>query len=374
MAFDREQQQVGRELFSSPLAQKAGPKVRLALAETDLTESSGRRDPNLTSEGSAGPLQQTPADGWGTLEQVDNPRYAATQFLKRALPIAGKYGTAGQLAQAVQRSAYPERYDEHSAEAAQLLHELGVTSGPHAQLASLGASAAPSSPNLEPVGGPSDTQTAVITQLLQGALAPQQSTSPTPTAPARPQSSGGEERSATAPKVPQAEQASSTSSDPSTLLALVSKLAQETPESTASTSASSTASTSTTAPASASPNVKIAKGVIPNARGGVGFTPGTGTTYDKGVLPELSQRLNALAQAHGLKLTGISGYRTPQHSVEVGGFADDPHTKGLASDTEGTQSIPKALLNSYGLERPFPGSKEADHIQLLGSVNKDGGY
>lgn len=113
---------------------------------------------------------------------------------------------------------------------------------------------------------------------------------------------------------------------------------------------------------------------MPNAKGGIGFTAAPGTTYNKGVLPEIASRANKVAQALGLKLTGLSGGRTPQHSVAVGGFADDPHTKNEASDTPGIERVPKAVLNKYGLERPFPGSKEADHIQLLHSVNKNGGY
>jgi Transglycosylase SLT domain len=113
---------------------------------------------------------------------------------------------------------------------------------------------------------------------------------------------------------------------------------------------------------------------VPDAKGGVGFTQAPGTVYNKGVLPEIASRANALAKAEGLKLTGVSGYRSPQHSVAVGGFADDPHTKAEASDTPGIEGVSKAVLNKYGLERPFPGSKEADHIQLLHSVNKNGGY
>jgi transglycosylase-like protein with SLT domain len=113
---------------------------------------------------------------------------------------------------------------------------------------------------------------------------------------------------------------------------------------------------------------------VPNAKGGIGFTQAPDTTYNKGVLPEIASRANKLAVALGIKLTGLSGGRTPAHSVAVGGFADDPHTKNEASDTPGIEGVPKAILNKYGLERPFPGSKEADHIQLLHSVNKNGGY
>jgi hypothetical protein len=50
-----------------------------------------------------------------------------------------------------------------------------------------------------------------------------------------------------------------------------------------------------------------------------------------------------------LHLTGISGYRTPQHSVEVGGFPDDLHTRGLASDTPGVEGVPEPTLESFCL-------------------------
>jgi hypothetical protein len=48
----------------------------------------------------------------------------------------------------------------------------------------------------------------------------------------------------------------------------------------------------------------------------------------------------------------------------VGGFANDPHTRGEASDTPGVEGVPEATLNQFGLTRPFPGPAEADHIQL----------
>jgi hypothetical protein len=75
-----------------------------------------------------------------------------------------------------------------------------------------------------------------------------------------------------------------------------------------------------------------------------------------------------LAKAKGMRLTGISGYRTPAHSVAVGGFSNDPHTRGEASDTQGAQTIPESVLRKFGLTRPFSGAKEADHIQLLPGV------
>jgi Peptidase M15 len=100
------------------------------------------------------------------------------------------------------------------------------------------------------------------------------------------------------------------------------------------------------------------------AHGGeFGFFPAAGTNYSVGQEPIIAARLDALGQALQLHLIGVSGYRTPQHSVEVGGFADDPHTQGLASDTPGVEGVPEATLERFCLTRPFGGAREADHIQ-----------
>lgn len=101
--------------------------------------------------------------------------------------------------------------------------------------------------------------------------------------------------------------------------------------------------------------------------GEYGFFQAPGTDYSVGEEPVLVAHLNALGIALHLHLIGISGYRSPAHSVEVGGFADDPHTRGEASDTPGVEGVPQATLARFGLIRPFPSAAEADHIQLLGS-------
>ncbi|HXP37027.1 MAG TPA: hypothetical protein VN817_04610 [Solirubrobacteraceae bacterium] len=101
--------------------------------------------------------------------------------------------------------------------------------------------------------------------------------------------------------------------------------------------------------------------------GDYGFFPAAGTNYSVGEEPTLAEHLNTLGKALHLHLIGISGYRSPQHSVEVGGFANDPHTRGEASDTPGVEGVSEGTLAQFGLIRPFPGAAEADHIQLLGS-------
>ena len=102
--------------------------------------------------------------------------------------------------------------------------------------------------------------------------------------------------------------------------------------------------------------------------GAYGFFPAAGTNYTVGEEPTLAAHLNTMGKALHLHLIGISGYRSPSHSVEVGGFANDPHTRGEASDTPGVEGVPEATLNQFGLTRPFPGAAEADHIQLEGTA------
>ncbi len=99
--------------------------------------------------------------------------------------------------------------------------------------------------------------------------------------------------------------------------------------------------------------------------GEFGFFPAAGTNYSVNQEPIIAARLDELGRALQLHLIGVSGYRSPQHSVEVGGFADDPHTRGEASDTPGVEGVPEATLERFCLTRPFAGAREADHIQEL---------
>jgi peptidoglycan hydrolase CwlO-like protein len=116
--------------------------------------------------------------------------------------------------------------------------------------------------------------------------------------------------------------------------------------------------------APAAPGTCASAPFIPHG-GEFGFFQAPGTNYSVGEEPTIAARLDALGRALQLHLVGISGYRTPQHSVAVGGFADDPHTRGEASDTPGVEGVPEATLERFCLTRPFGGAAEADHIQLL---------
>ena len=81
---------------------------------TAMTES-GLRNLNYGDRDSAGLFQQRPSMGWGSFDQVTNPRYAAHKFFSVLKGVKGRDRMGlGQAAQAVQRSAFPDRYDNYA--------------------------------------------------------------------------------------------------------------------------------------------------------------------------------------------------------------------------------------------------------------------
>jgi hypothetical protein len=100
-------------------------KVALSLIEAGIVES-GLRNLPYGDRDSLGFLQQRPSQGWA---HPMNIAYASWDFLRRAIPIASRYGTAGALAQAVQRSAFPGRYDAVQAQALRILGAYGYANG-----------------------------------------------------------------------------------------------------------------------------------------------------------------------------------------------------------------------------------------------------
>ncbi|MGY4684453.1 C40 family peptidase [Micromonospora aurantiaca (nom. illeg.)] len=71
---------------------------------------------------SLGLFQQRPSQGWGTPEQILDPRYASRKFYERLLDVDGwQTMPLAQAAQAVQRSAFPDAYARWQTEAEQLV-------------------------------------------------------------------------------------------------------------------------------------------------------------------------------------------------------------------------------------------------------------
>ncbi|GGO52149.1 hypothetical protein GCM10012287_35810 [Streptomyces daqingensis] len=99
-------------------------KVMLAAFEAGWVESH-MHNLNCGDRDSLGVFQQRPSAGWGTPEQILDPVYATNAFLDQAIPNdANNPGfTAGELAQSVQRSAFPERYDQAEGKAREMIAE-----------------------------------------------------------------------------------------------------------------------------------------------------------------------------------------------------------------------------------------------------------
>ncbi|NUT33886.1 MAG: VCBS repeat-containing protein [Hamadaea sp.] len=97
-------------------------KVLLAGFEAGWVESHMNNLP-CGDKSSLGVFQQRWDYGWGTPEQIMDPVYAATQFFTRAIVCDRDHSwySAGQVAQCVQGSGFPDRYDQAEATARHLL-------------------------------------------------------------------------------------------------------------------------------------------------------------------------------------------------------------------------------------------------------------
>src|SRR5690606_12874582 len=96
----------------------ASNKILLALFMAGFVES-GFRNLNYGDRDSVGFLQQRPSQGWGSVSQIMNVPFATRSFVSRAMAIERRNPGIGPgaLAQAVQRSAFPGRYEQFRGQA-----------------------------------------------------------------------------------------------------------------------------------------------------------------------------------------------------------------------------------------------------------------
>jgi murein DD-endopeptidase MepM/ murein hydrolase activator NlpD len=95
------------------------PRGWVIAVATAMTESRLINTPVVTDHDSVGLFQQRPSQGWGTPAQLIDPIYASTRFYTALLTVPDwQRLPVTQAAQAVQRSAFPQRYAavEHDAE------------------------------------------------------------------------------------------------------------------------------------------------------------------------------------------------------------------------------------------------------------------
>ena len=80
---------------------------------------------------SVGIFQQRPSQGWGTVEQLQDPYYAANKFYDELEKVDGyQEMRITEAAQQVQRSGFPEAYEDHAEDARALASALtGYSTG-----------------------------------------------------------------------------------------------------------------------------------------------------------------------------------------------------------------------------------------------------
>ncbi|MFZ0530331.1 MAG: hypothetical protein WAL91_07335 [Propionicimonas sp.] len=96
-----------------------------SIALATAYQESGIRNLDYGHADSIGLFQQRPSKGWGTIEEIMDPWYSAREFY-RALERVKNWQTKdiNDVAQAVQRSAYPEAYRRHETNARTLASSL----------------------------------------------------------------------------------------------------------------------------------------------------------------------------------------------------------------------------------------------------------
>jgi hypothetical protein len=122
--------QVIRVVYEVGRNHQVSDKVMLAAFEACVVESTCRNLP-YGDRDSLGVFQQRPSQGWGSPAQVTDVRYAARQFFVRAVASEPRYRgrSAGRLAQSVQRSCCPGRYDQAQPTAHALLAKAARLNG-----------------------------------------------------------------------------------------------------------------------------------------------------------------------------------------------------------------------------------------------------
>jgi hypothetical protein len=160
---------VTRKVYEVGQRRGVSDKVMLAGFETGWIES---RMNNLDcgDRDSLGVFQQRPSQGWGSPAQIRDVDYSANKFFEVAQQMEPSMegSTAGELAQAVQRSAYGWKYDTVEDRARAMRDEAFQPYGTiGAKYASLGG---PGSPLGRPVRAEEDASPGGRFQLFQNGI------------------------------------------------------------------------------------------------------------------------------------------------------------------------------------------------------------
>lgn len=122
-----EQAAIAKTIVKTGMKSGATPKELLAAIETGLVESNLQNLPYGDADSQGWRQERTSIYGTGPTGPT-NVKAAATRFFQESVTDGNRGAgmTAGQLAQAIQGSAFPERYDENAGKAMQILRDMRV--------------------------------------------------------------------------------------------------------------------------------------------------------------------------------------------------------------------------------------------------------
>lgn len=116
-----------------------------------MTES-GLRNLDHGDRDSLGLFQMRPSQGWGSPAQLTDPTYAVNKFYDILLTVPNWQGLSpGAAAQAVERSAFPDRYNKHEQTAREILGAVRGVACPTGLAADGRRVSLPSNPRAETV-------------------------------------------------------------------------------------------------------------------------------------------------------------------------------------------------------------------------------
>ena len=126
------EEQVGNAAIIAQVGRDRGlPDRAVVIALATAQQESRLRNLDYGDRDSLGLFQQRPSQGWGTEAQVQDPVYAAGKFYDWLVTVPGwETGRLTDVAQAVQRSGYPELYQQHEAMAVELAAGFGPGATP----------------------------------------------------------------------------------------------------------------------------------------------------------------------------------------------------------------------------------------------------
>ena len=104
------------------------PTQAVTIALATAYQESGIRNLDYGDRDSLGLFQQRPSQGWGTAAQVQDAYYSSNAFYAAMVQVKNwQTMDVGDVAQAVQRSGFPDAYDKHVTNAGVLANALSLS-------------------------------------------------------------------------------------------------------------------------------------------------------------------------------------------------------------------------------------------------------